>query len=86
MYGGRTMKRHANWTIRDKSKKTLLEDVKRLDHIPDGWRKIDGATTAPLGYTWYSNGKSRFTIPKVYDQALVKDSDYKEVFSRLQRE
>jgi len=27
---------------------------------PKGWAKVEGATTAPNGYSWYSNGKSMF--------------------------
>jgi len=32
-----------------------------LDEVPEGWKKIEGALTAPKGYEWYSNGKSRFS-------------------------
>lgn len=27
---------------------------------PKGWEKVEGATTAPNGYSWYSNNKSMF--------------------------
>lgn len=27
---------------------------------PKGWTKVEGATTAPNGYSWYSNNKSMF--------------------------
>lgn len=27
---------------------------------PKGWKETKGATTAPKGYTWINNGKSRF--------------------------
>lgn len=30
------------------------------DTMPKGWRVINGATTAPQGYIWICNGKSRF--------------------------
>lgn len=46
--------------------------VKVLDHIPDGWKKIEGAVTAPRGYSWYYNGKSRFSGER--EQALVKEN------------
>ena len=46
---------------------------KILDHVPPGWVKVDGATTAPKGYSWYSNGKSRFSGERV--SALVKDAE-----------
>jgi hypothetical protein len=44
-----------------------------LDSIPTGWIKVKGATTAPEGYSWYSNGKSRFSGE--YECALVKDGE-----------
>lgn len=44
-----------------------------LDHIPQGWVKIKGAMTAPKGYSWYSNGKSRFCGE--YECALIKDGE-----------
>lgn len=44
-----------------------------LDHIPPGWKKIEGAMTAPKGYSWYSNGKSRFSGER--KQALVRDGE-----------
>ncbi len=28
--------------------------------IPKGWKVLKGATTAPNGYVWIWNGKSRF--------------------------
>lgn len=43
----------------------------RLVKVPDGWKKIEGAMIAPKGYSWYSNGKSRFSGE--YECALVKD-------------
>lgn len=42
-----------------------------LDQIPKGWVKLEGATTAPKGYIWYWNGKSRFGGE--FECALVKD-------------
>ena len=30
------------------------------DRMPEGWRKIQGALTAPRGYAWIHNGKSLF--------------------------
>jgi len=35
--------------------------TKILKKVPKGWRKTKGATTAPMGFAWYSNGKSRFS-------------------------
>ena len=28
--------------------------------LPKGWKRLSGATTAPKGYIWIYNGKSRF--------------------------
>lgn len=46
-------------------------DVDILEEKPEGWIKLEGATTAPNGYSWYSNGKSRFGDE--YEHALVND-------------
>jgi len=32
-----------------------------VDSVPEGYTKVIGATTAPIGYGWYSNGESRFS-------------------------
>ena len=43
----------------------------RLDNpMPDGWKEINGAMTAPNGYVWIFNGKSVFS--KEYEHALLK--------------
>ena len=44
-----------------------------LEKVPDGWVRLDDAQTAPLGYSIYSNGKSRFG--KEYKSVLVKDEN-----------
>lgn len=48
-----------------KSKKTLerlkKEGTKIVKEIPKGYVEVTDATTAPLGYTWYSNNKSYFS-------------------------
>ena len=41
-----------------------------LDALPEGWRYIEGALTAPTGFRWACNGKSRFS-PE-YRHALVR--------------
>ena len=41
-----------------------------LDALPPGWRLLDGAWTAPRGFAWACNGKSRFS-PE-YRHALVR--------------
>ncbi len=35
--------------------------MKKLNNPPKGWIKTRGATTAPIGYEWYNNRKSRFS-------------------------
>lgn len=44
--------------------------MKILNEIPNGWKQLKGATTAPKGYEWYWNGKSLFSGE--YEQALIK--------------
>ena len=34
--------------------------VKVVDSLPDGWKEDKRATTAPKGYVWVTNNKSRF--------------------------
>jgi hypothetical protein len=36
-------------------------DVQIYDTMPEGWRMVDGASTAPKGYAWIYNGQSRFS-------------------------
>lgn len=44
--------------------------VQFLDTMPDGWKKIERATTAPRGYVWINNCKSLFSDQ--YEHALLK--------------
>ena len=39
----------------------------------NGWKRIEGALTAPIGYHWENNGKSRFSGE--YEHRLVKDEE-----------
>ena len=39
------------------------------DTLPNGWKKLKGALTAPNGYYWASNGKSFFD--KNIERALI---------------
>lgn len=43
--------------------------------MPDGWTELKGAQTAPKGYRWISNNKSRWDSER--KTALLKDSEYK---------
>lgn len=44
---------------------------KTLQYHPKGWKPVENALTNSKGYTWYSNGKSRFSGQ--YETALVKN-------------
>ena len=44
-----------------------------LDRLPAGWRYLTGALTAPVGYRWASNGKSRWSGE--YRHALVPEDE-----------
>lgn len=47
-------------------------EVRVLPSVPKGWKEIEGATTAPKGYKWYSNGESLFGDK--YEYALIKQT------------
>ena len=46
-----------------------VQRLKIMDHIPDGWGVIGGASNAPFGYVWINNRKSLFGGE--YEHALV---------------
>lgn len=56
-------------TVKMKSGKE--KEIEYVDNVPEGYKKLEGAMTAPLGYTWYHNGKS--IIDKERKTILVKD-------------
>lgn len=43
--------------------------------LPKGWTRIEGSLTAPKGYTWVSNNKSRFSSKR--KSAIIKDDKLK---------
>lgn len=47
------------------------KEIEYVDRVPQGWVEMQGAMTAPNGYTWYTNNKS-FKDGKEF--ILVKDS------------
>ena len=57
-------------TVKMKSGKE--KEIEYVDKVPAGYKKLEGAMTAPLGYTWYHNGKS--IIDKDRRTILVKDN------------
>ena len=52
-----------------------LAEISRLNSLPEGWKFVKGAMTAPVGYKWACNGKSRFKPG--YEHALVKEEQWK---------
>ena len=52
------------------TKDIKLPDVPRYDEMPEGWKEVQGATTAPNGYVWIWNCKSIFS--KEFRHALLK--------------
>lgn len=51
--------------VKQSNKKYTVEYFKSRgteirNSVPKGYVKLEGATTAPKGYTWYSNNKSLF--------------------------
>ena len=38
-----------------------MNEVIVLDHVPKGWKILEGAMTAPRGYRWIFNGESLFS-------------------------
>ena len=53
-----------------KNYRQLLEQFTVYFVMPDGWKEIMGAQTAPSGYVWIFNGKSIFSSE--YRHALLK--------------
>lgn len=45
--------------------------VKIVEKMPDGWKILEGATTAPKGYKWVYNGESLFSGKR--EKALLKE-------------
>lgn len=46
--------------------------VRFFDAMPDGWKVLTGATTAPNGYTWIHNCKNPF-MDAGYESGLLKN-------------
>lgn len=55
----------------------------KIDRVPEGWKVIRGAQTAPIGWVWVCNGKSRFGGE--YEHALVPESAAREWLRRQSR-
>jgi len=48
-----------------------IDNRKRVNKAPKGWRKTQGALTAPIGYEWYNNSKSAISGKR--KSVLVKE-------------
>ena len=46
-----------------------MSDTPVMDHVPEGWKVMEGTTVHPNGMRWICNGKSRFS--KEFMRALV---------------
>ena len=46
------------------------KQIEVFEEMPDGWKQLKGALTAPYGHTWIWNGKSLFSGE--YRSALLK--------------
>ena len=61
---------------RDRNGEQLYSAVPVYSDVPEGWRKIAGATNHPKGYAWICNNKSLFAKDKkgkpLFKQAFVK--------------
>ena len=53
------------------------EDV--IEELPDGWKRVEGALTAPNGYIVVSNNKSHFGGDR--ETKLIKQEDYDKYFA-----
>lgn len=51
----------------------ILKDptIPKLDRLPEGWVRTNGAQTAPVGWYWANNGKSLFSGER--KTALIKE-------------
>lgn len=56
-------------TVKMKSGKE--KEIEFVEEVPKGYKVLEGAMTAPLGYTWYTNGKS--LLKGEHKSILVKD-------------
>lgn len=52
---------------------SFLKDptIPKLDRLPEGWVRTNGAQTAPVGWYWANNGKSLFGGER--KTALIKE-------------
>lgn len=56
---------------KQRSDTQMMQMTQTLDRLPAGWRYLTGALTAPVGYRWACNNKSRWSGE--YWHALVQE-------------
>lgn len=59
----------------DKQGNQQFTAIRVYERKPNGWKEDTGATTAPVGYKWINNCKSRFGGE--FKQALLKEKERK---------
>lgn len=47
-------------------------DILIYNEMPEGWEALKGALTAPEGYIWIWNKKSRFGASRNFQHGLLK--------------
>lgn len=50
-------------------------NLEYLNEIPIGYKIVKNTQTNPLGFNWYSNGKSRFSGKRISVLVKNKESD-----------
>ena len=55
--------------------------VKFVDTMPEGWKEIEGATTAPNGYMWINNAQPVFYKDKAGD--IYRNDNYKHALLKI---
>ena len=58
------------------SRQAAVHGTEVLDHVPRGWKVIQGAAAHPPGYRWINNNKSLFGGE--YKKALVPEEVARE--------
>nr|DAW42966.1 MAG TPA: hypothetical protein [Caudoviricetes sp.] len=70
MASGSGKLKNGSVTYHEGTSKARTRRFMYYENAPKGWKPIVEATNQPIGYEWYSNGKSRFSGG--YKAALVK--------------
>ena len=76
------LKRQAEKKPEMLNKSWSQEDV--IKELPKGWKRVEGATTAPNGYVVVSNNKSRYDGGR--ETKLIKQEDYRPMRHAMQED